>query len=403
MFHMRTEPFTPGVKHLQTLAILLLMPFLTFAAEDEESDGADEASRLSWYKIEIIVFSNQHDNATSEQWTIQTREYPATMVTIGPRMDEQLAPRSLNQLKILAADQQLAATGIDVIGVEENVSEFLFDDPNRNETNRSRSSLSGDLLEEDLMVGLIREHPEDVEAVRPDEIVIDIEDDSNTDVDEGIGDADESMADDPNDNGGQDDLQPSVDLLFQADPAYEAYRALPEKEFLLYAMASRISRSPNYRLLYHTSWLQPIQPVDQAVPILIQAGDQYDDHSELDGFVTISRARYLHIDTDLWFTTFIPRSGQASMIMPDNTLQYPQADRDLLKQHPAVNLFESRRNNYLPVQTYRMRQSRRMRSSTLHYLDHPAFSLLIRVEKFSFPESDPAIGQADLQQPPQLP
>ena len=40
-------------------------------------------------------------------------------------------------------------------------------------------------------------------------------------------------------------------------------------------------------------------------PILIQAGSRYDDYFELDGTLSISRSRYLHLDADLYSSTLL--------------------------------------------------------------------------------------------------
>lgn len=346
------------LRPISALCCLLFMPGLISAE-------GDEATQATWYQIELIVFSNQRESSSGELWPAQTLQYPAKMLSIGPTLDEQLSPRNLIQLKILQGGQQLPETTTEIIGIEARNAEFLFDDPGLRAPDRSKPGRSGGLLEEDLLVGLIRERPVEMDTRLADTSV-------------GAPDTVE-----------EEDIQlPDLGLLFQENPLHQAFRTLPRKEFALDILARRIDRSPYYHLLYHSAWRQPVQSMDKAIPVLLQAGNQYDDYSELDGFITISRARYLHIDTDLWFTTFSPRSGQASIVMPDKTLHYPQSDRELLRQYPDIHLFESRRNNYFPVQTYRMVQSRRMRSSTLHYLDHPAFSLLIRIDKFSFPEDE---------------
>jgi hypothetical protein len=394
------ETFITCIRHLTAFAVLLCMPGVISAAELNESPEIDEESQDTWYQIELIVFSNQRITPSTEHWPAQTLRYPASMLTIGPNLDEQTSPRSLNQLKILEADQLLSDTRIDIIGAETSNSEFLFDDPDRGSPDRS--SLDSDLLEDDLLAGLTHERLPEVDTTVLEEYINEV-DNAFSEIMDDAGEVDKDFIEVVDEAGELDSLQPSLDLLFQQDPALQAFRMLPDTEFTLDDMAKRINRSSSYHLLYHAAWRQPVQPMDQAIPILLQAGDQYDAFSELDGIITISRARYLHIDTDLWFTIFSPRSGQASMVMPDNTLNYPEADRELLRQYPEINLFESRRNNYLPVQTYRMVQSRRMRSSTLHYLDHPAFSLLITVEKFSFPDIDSATNLLDLQPLPQSP
>ena len=141
-----------------------------------------------------------------------------------------------------------------------------------------------------------------------------------------------------------------------------------------------------YTLLYHNSWLQPVLTEDKAIPVLIQGGKRYDSNYELDGTITISRSRFLHITTDLWFTRFSPLIEDS---LQDDSLSSrlmsPLDGRlaispELRNNYPEVADWLSNRSQYIPVHSHHLEQSRRMRSSTLHFIDHPQFGVLVRIE-----------------------
>jgi hypothetical protein len=121
------------------------------------------------------------------------------------------------------------------------------------------------------------------------------------------------------------------------------------------------------------------------MPIMIQAGEHYDDRFELDGTITVSRSRFLHMETDLWFTEFAPLYQQSDM---SRSTAENFVSPEIRRQFPAVAAWESNRGQYVPVHSHQLQQSRRMRSSTLHFIDHPRFGILVTVEAFEWSASD---------------
>lgn len=176
-----------------------------------------------------------------------------------------------------------------------------------------------------------------------------------------------------------------------------------------------LDRTGNLRTLFHETWLQPMTDAKAAPALVIQAGNLFGDHHELEGYITLSVSRYLHIQTDLWFSAFIPNYGQPSQHWPPlpefpTTLRselvtpevespksdlFPKADAfDLTRFSPPpagdelqlddLNLEQSDYNQllaepYIINETITLRQKRRMRSRELHYIDHPRLGLLIKL------------------------
>ena len=97
---------------------------------------------------------------------------------------------------------------------------------------------------------------------------------------------------------------------------------LPKSEKQLTAAIKRISRSGKQRILFHESWIQPINSLKTAVNIAIHGGSQFDEHFELEGSIRLSRQRYLHIETKLWLSKFAINVGQEGETWPLLPLQW---------------------------------------------------------------------------------
>lgn len=183
---------------------------------------------------------------------------------------------------------------------------------------------------------------------------------------------------------------------------------------------NKIVAQADFRLLFHGAWRQVIGRRHQSASLLIRGGDAYDQHYELEGSINLSVERYLHINTDLWLSTFernISGEQQLWPVLPPVPLQQATATNPrsslftagLSDQQPMTfnttgestlgdslqqslqNSYDSlfadmRANQYTVKQTVVMRQHRRMRSNELHYIDHPLMGLLIKVTPYEPPE-----------------
>ncbi|WP_162925739.1 peptidoglycan binding protein CsiV [Isoalcanivorax indicus] len=150
-----------------------------------------------------------------------------------------------------------------------------------------------------------------------------------------------------------------------------AWQALSEGNLSLSAMRRQMEASGEYRSLFHSAWRQPMRERNQSLPIMIQGGRElppdpslyrasdalaadgdaeqaalpaFDGRPqyELQGTLLLSVSRFLHVDPNLWLARD-DRSGQRYYVD--------------------------------------MRQSRRMRSGELHYIDHPLFGMVIKVTR----------------------
>jgi len=162
-----------------------------------------------------------------------------------------------------------------------------------------------------------------------------------------------------------------------------------------------IQLSSNYEIMTSASWKQPALDKEQAIPVLIQAGDEFGGYFELEGSVTLTVSRYLHMKADLWLSEYIQ---QVEMIAPwwesTNTVtdsfggDFDQAQNDAAPAYQDIDFgsqpsYSETVTRYESVRTVVLNESRRMRSGELHYLDNPMFGLLVKVVPYE-PSTTPA-------------
>lgn len=157
------------------------------------------------------------------------------------------------------------------------------------------------------------------------------------------------------------------------------------------ALAS-IEISPNYEVLVKNSWRQPALEKGEAIPVLIQAGDEYDGYFELEGSVTLTVSRYLHIKADLWLADYIQQVEmvtpwwQSDSLLDDEPSDFQTTELGTFSSQETITRYES-------VRTVVLNESRRMRSGELHYLDHPLFGMIVKVTPVKLepeePQTDP--------------
>lgn len=321
--------------------LLVLWADAGLSAQPAESSGEDDSPWYedyyeSWYRIEVVVFAHQRPPAGDEVWALAEPAYPADMVAIAPARDEDIKPHTLGQLEDLMAYEQLMADvgnhQADAVAPEE----FLFEDKSR----FSRDPLLA-------------------ESARPGS----------------------TMDPEPDEPG----IPVLLDDLFREDLP-DAFRDVSRQNPQLSRIAGSLRRSTNYRLLEHLAWRQPLG--ESRFPVLIQGGERYDDVYELDGTITVTRSRFLHADVDLWFTEFAPvrpsrRFGRANRDVPN-------VDQAMLDRYPELVGWAKQRDTRAPIHTHALTQSRRMRSDTVHFIDHPFFGVVIKVTEFSY---EPALPE----------
>jgi hypothetical protein len=313
--------------------ILLAAAFSSNALAQEEND----IDYSDWYQVEVILFSPLQDADFGESWPLLEKSYPTNMLTISPENSDAITPYNLAQLEQLETMASLIesneATG------NNRQEEFVFE-------GRSLHN-------------------------QPDVVIAQILDANASGTDSKNRDAEtiKQLADQASK---VDSLNKMEHLLYPIQP--EPFQQIEGGNRFLEGLARSLKRSSKYRFLTHLAWRQPIRASEDPTPILIQTGDHFDDYFMIDGTLTISRSRYLHVNTDLWATQFTPKHGPGA----------PTANIDIAtaEKYPEIAKWEQNRNQHIPIQSFPLKQSRRMRSATLHYIDHPLFGILIQVNRY---------------------
>jgi hypothetical protein len=119
-------------------------------------------------------------------------------------------------------------------------------------------------------------------------------------------------------------------------------------KLLNHRFSRKIAQQEHYKVLLDIAWQQEIPVTKYSEPIRI-TGDK------IDGTITIHRDRYFNIATNLILTE---SAAYLDNIGPGNY---------------ADNIVD----NY--YKSFQMKQTRRMRSKELNYLDHPLFGMLIKI------------------------
>lgn len=142
-----------------------------------------------------------------------------------------------------------------------------------------------------------------------------------------------------------------------------------------------LERSAEHRLLFHGLWRQPVENTANAIPVFVSGGEIFGDHPELQGSITIrfndNRDRVV-IDADLWLTEF------STVPLQTAAWELPLPPAGFLPLQ-AQSRRDSNNVTWHPIQVYHMQQSREMRSTEFHYLDHPALGLVIEVNPYDVP------------------
>lgn len=142
------------------------------------------------------------------------------------------------------------------------------------------------------------------------------------------------------------------------------FTLLSANERLLNSQAATLARSGTYTLLYHQAWRQMIY--GRKTNIIINGGKSVGGHQELEGSISLSVGQYLKIQTNLWLTQFAPVGTNISETWPE------------LPSLPFSDSAQSSQD-YLIKRIVKVNQERTMRSTEIHYIDHPLLGIIIKI------------------------
>lgn len=140
----------------------------------------------------------------------------------------------------------------------------------------------------------------------------------------------------------------------------------------------RLNRSRSYDIIYRKSWRQPTAAQADALPVLIQGGKRFGEYYELEGTIALHVSRYLHLSSDLRLHKYVEQ------LVPSNKWWNEEENQPSAETYMPVN--ETATPNYVSIRTVQLKESRRMRSGELHYLDHPIIGMMVKVMPYEKPQ-----------------
>jgi len=160
----------------------------------------------------------------------------------------------------------------------------------------------------------------------------------------------------------------SFNLLFALNSGFKNLTPLPDSSQVLRNSALRIQSQLNGQILFHKRWIHPLTENQQTNP-WFQISGTADNGFSLNGYLRWSIDRFIEVDADLRMT----RTGVLQA--PDGT---PQNE------------------------VYVLKEFRKMSSKDIHYLDHPAFGVIIAAEPIELegPQAQPANAASESETQP---
>ena len=212
------------------------------------------------------------------------------------------------------------------------------------------------------------------------------------------------------------ELLPGLDAAGLPDGSNRrhAFRTLPASALDLGAVADRLDRSNDYRVLLHVGWNQPGFSDDQAPAVHLGTLGALADveeraagpgGEEVEGAIRFWRRRFLHVDVDLSFgdiKAWRERKAGSALARPGGESTVPGlATAGARTGTPALPAEGSAGNAGGsageggqpetdagrgagaddPLRVVRLTRSLRLRSGRLHYIDHPRFGVLLVVRR----------------------
>lgn len=173
--------------------------------------------------------------------------------------------------------------------------------------------------------------------------------------------------------------------------------------------ASGMARSGRFDILFHETWAQPMVSKTETLPIVVDKSGDNQAWPQLQGSIKLYLSRFLHIETNLWLNTMgeylpeywkmpAPPLGPPSLIieepeellealiMEDNVV-LPTTE-DLQEERPEnAEDSEMLAVDAGPIYPWHhavlLQQKRKMRSTEVHYIDHPMLGVIALITPLS--------------------
>ncbi|HEY9018877.1 CsiV family protein [Thiomicrospira sp.] len=154
---------------------------------------------------------------------------------------------------------------------------------------------------------------------------------------------------------------PDTENATHFNAADEYATLLKNESFTLNEEVEKMTTEKGYDVLAHFAWQQPALDREKALPILI---DQFVQQRRLEssilfGTIRMYQERFSHIQVNL-----------------EIDRQIPQAVLERFTEHQHLDI-----DWITEGWRFQINESRRVRYGEIHYLDHPIFGVLIKVDR----------------------
>lgn len=170
---------------------------------------------------------------------------------------------------------------------------------------------------------------------------------------------------------------------------------LPASQRQFGAKAAAMNSSGRYRVLFHEAWTQALSGQSSAIPVVLDKSGNGGAWPQLQGTVTLYVSRFLYLETNLWLNTQgeylqsewrmpAPPAGPAS-----RPVAYDAEAVVATPPQPAVTSLAGGEPPGLPAEDagplypYKhavlLKQTRRMRSGEINYIDHPMMGVIVKI------------------------
>ena len=366
-------------KCLRTFACALLGP--TLAINSSIAQEADDPQQLSWYQVEVIIFT-QHGYAGSEQPPRKTSlDFPDNILQL---LDTDYIGHNYPLIDIDAPEAERA---IPVVEVEDPALAFA--------TPAFGTEVAETLDPEPLLTPLLAR--------------------SFTSSTDSEISAMQSVV---------EEVEPEIEEEKIYIPQYEKPFIKLDRELRdLNDSARALDRRAKYNVVFHEAW-RFAADINAAHPwVIIKAGKQFEDRHEIEGSLRFYKSRFLHFQSDLWLASFAAEDSPGNSL--DSSLDDSLENREPaqwieLPAFPAIaepslsddqenlkslevsideadleNFFigtaaieiseteqkeEQEPNRYPLSSLWVFDQSKRLEEQQSYYLDHPKMGILVRIK-----------------------
>ncbi len=157
---------------------------------------------------------------------------------------------------------------------------------------------------------------------------------------------------------------------------------LTSDAYVLNRYRNALGRNEDFQVLKHMAWSQQMQNEKRSPAIIINGGKQIGSRQELEGYIKIHVARFLHVTSNLWLTEDPINNSNTDTQWPSLPARPSRANAGRIQTNNENSTltelekqFNIERNSPYPIITLQSR--RRMRSNELHYIDHPRMGIMV--------------------------